>query len=275
MTSKKLQVRVRTLLCLAAIAVLAASVVVAQEPPPPPPHGHNVMFMGGPGPMGGEFGEGKTVKGLPLSADVIVVREMTLADGNRIHNESQIKVYRDAEGRVRREMGLGLATPTVGPVKHNLIFINDPVAGTRYVLNPDNKTARETPAHGPEGLTGERAAHMKEMMGGEGNVTKEELGTKTVNGFQAEGIRITRTIPAGAMGNEKAIAVTTERWYSPDLQMVVMTVHTDPMMGTVTAKLANVVQGAQDASLFQVPSDYTVQSGKPGDPMFVPMKPQP
>jgi len=54
-----------------------------------------------------------------------------------------------------------------------------------------------------------------------------------------------------------------------------MTVHTDPMMGTVTAKLANVVQGAQDASLFQVPSDYTVQSGKPGDPMFVPMKPQP
>ena len=84
---------------------------------------------------------------------------------------------------------------------------------------------------------------------------------------------MTRTIPAGEMGNEKPISVVTERWYSPELQIAVMTVHTDPMMGTVTTKLANVTQGAPDASLFQVPSDYTVQTGKRGDPMFVPMKP--
>ena len=41
--------------------------------------------MGGPGPMGGpmaEFGDGKTVKGAPLSADIVVVRETVLADGN-------------------------------------------------------------------------------------------------------------------------------------------------------------------------------------------------
>ena len=42
--------------------------------------------------------------------------------------------------------------------------------------------------------------------------------------------------------------VVTERWYSPDLQIAVMTVHTDPMMGTVTTKLVNVTQGAPDAS---------------------------
>ena len=94
-----------------------------------------------------------------------------------------------------------------------------------------------------------------------------------MNGLQAEGIRVTRTIPAGAIGNDKPIEVVTERWYSPDLQIAVMTVHTDPMMGTMTTKLVNVTRGDPDASLFQVPSDYKVETGKPDEMMYMPMKP--
>jgi hypothetical protein len=226
--------------------------------------------------MGGEFGDGKTVTGAPLTGTLVVTRDTMLADGNKIHNESQAKVYRDAEGRVRREMGVDLVTPSTGSVKRNFIVITDPVAGNRYMLNPDNKTARQMPLHG-----GHHAGGGPQVLGddpakgpgGAGEVTKEQLGTKTVNGLQAEGIRVSRTIPAGTMGNEKAIVVVTERWYSPDLQIAVMTVHTDPMMGTVTTKLVNVTQGVPDASLFQVPSGYTLESGKPGDPMYVPMKP--
>jgi hypothetical protein len=104
-------------------------------------------------------------------------------------------------------------------------------------------------------------------------VTKEQLGTKTVNGVQAEGVRVTRTIPAGAIGNDKPIEVVTERWYSTDLQMVVMTTHTDPMMGTVSVKLASVVRGDPDPGLFQIPSDYKVETGKLNQPMFMPEKP--
>jgi hypothetical protein len=249
-------------------------VAAAQGPPPPPPGGG---FMGGPGPMGGpmgDIGEVKPVKGAPLSAEIVVTRETTLADGNHIRNESQSKVYRDSEGRVRREMNVDLATPATGKIKHNFIIINDPVAGARYMLNPDNKTARQMPMHGgPNGPGKNHAEHHGAGPQDPEGVTKEQLGTKSINGIQAEGVRVTRTIPAGEMGNEKPISVVTERWYSPDLQMAVMTVHTDPMMGTVTAKLVNVTPGAPDASLFQVPSDYTVQSGKRGDPMFVPMKP--
>src|SRR5271157_1240799 len=269
--------RARGIQWFAMIALFAviAGVAIAQEPPPPPPDGMAMggpVLMGGPGPMGVEAIEGKTVKGSPLTAVFVTIRETTLADGNRIHNESQSKVYRDAEGRVRREMGVNLATPATGPVKHNLVVITDPVAGTRYVLNPDNKTARQTQhSVGPAGKDHE--GHPGGM-GGPGEVTKEQLGTKTVNGFQAEGLRVTRTIRAGAMGNEKAITVVTERWYSPDLQIVVMTTHTDPMMGTVTTKLASLTQGAPDATLFQVPSDFTMQKAKPGDPMFVPMQPR-
>lgn len=274
----KLKISAISLGWILAASLLAAGSAVAQDPPHPP---HDMM--GGPGPMGGpglmggpmaDFGEGKTVKGAPLSAEIVVVRETVLADGNRIHNESQSKLYRDAEGRVRRDLDVDLTMPAVGRIKHNLIVITDPVAGTRYMLNPDNKTARTVPMHGKT-IHGDkdREAHMKAMEASGGSVTREQLGTKSVNGIQAEGIRVTRTIPAGAMGNEKPINVVTERWYSPELQIAVMTVHTDPMMGTVTTKLANLTQAAPDPSLFQVPSDYTVRSGKPGDPMFMPAKP--
>lgn len=257
---------------LTALVAVAATLAIAQEPPPPPPP-HDGMMMGGPGPMSVEFGDGKTIKGSPLTAMFVTIRETTLSDGNRIHNETQSKVYRDADGRVRREMGVDLATPMAGPVKHNLVVITDPVAGTRYVMNPDNKTARQMPMRNPGQAGKDHQGHQR-AMGEPGDVSKEQLGTKTVDGVQAEGVRVTRTIPAGTMGNEKAITVVTERWYSPDLQMVVLTSHTDPMMGTVTTKLVNATQGAPDPSLFQLPSDYAVEKGKRGDPMYLPMKPQ-
>jgi hypothetical protein len=231
--------------------------------------------------MGGDFGDGKTVTGAPLTAVVVVTRDTTLADGNKIHNESQSKIYRDTEGRVRRELTVDLLTPATGKVNRNFIVINDPVAGKRYMLNPDNKTAHLMAPHGPHHANNRSnsAANATSGFGGPGgpggagNVTKVQLGTQTVNGVQAEGVRVTRTIPAGAIGNDKPIEVVTERWYSPDLQIAVMTIHRDPMMGTVTAKMVSVVRGDPDPSLFQVPSDYKLEAGKPNQPMFMPNKP--
>jgi hypothetical protein len=280
----------KTLIKLIVPFVILASVltatVLAQSAPPPP--ANDAFFMGGPGGMmGGEFGDNKTVTGAPLKAVFVTTRDITLADGNEIHRESQLTIYRDSEGRVRREVGIDFATPATGNVKRNFITINDPVAGKRYMLNPDNKTAHlmpprgahhanrvgdpnANPAPGPQGPGGP---------GGPGDVTQEPLDPKTVNGVQAhdlcgcqpEGVRVTRTIPAGAIGNDKPIVVVTERWYSTDLQMVVLTTHTDPMMGTVTAKLASVARGdPNNPSLFQIPSDYKVETGKPNGPPFSP-----
>ena len=108
-----------------------------------------------------------------------------------------------------------------------------------------------------------------------GNVNREQLGSKTVNGLQAEGTRVTRTIPAGQIGNEKPIEVVTERWYSTDLQLPLTTVHNDPMMGTVTTNLTNISHAAPDPSLFQVPSDYKTETGQPGDALYMPKNVKP
>lgn len=274
-------------LLLAVFVIALGCVAFAQSdapapPPPPPPH-EGIGMMMGPGPMGGphhdEMGEGKLVKGAPMSGYIVMTRDTTLADGNTIHTENQTKVYRDSAGRVRREVGIELNTPTTGAAKRSMIVITDPVAGYRYILNPDNKTARQMPlrpSKGPRPANGkhqDNGEHEKMWAKSETEVTKESLGAKTVNGLQAEGTRVTRTIPAGQIGNAKAIEVVTERWISTDLQMPVTMTHTDPMMGTMTTKLSNINRAEPDASLFQVPSDYKIKTGKPDEPFYMPMKP--
>lgn len=78
---------------------------------------------------------GATVKGAPYSADEIRETTQTLGDGTRIHSEAKVSVYRDGEGRIRRE------TPTS-------VEIWDSTAGTTYMLNPKNMTYRTMEVHG-------------------------------------------------------------------------------------------------------------------------------
>jgi len=105
------------------------------------------------------------------------------------------------------------------------------------------------------------------------NVASESLGTKTILGLPATGTRVTRTIPAGQIGNTKAISVVTERWVSIDLQIPLSTTHTDPMMGNMTTTVTSVTRGEPDATLFQVPSDYKIEAGKHGDMLYMTAKP--
>ncbi len=88
----------------------------------------------------------------------------------------------------------------------------------------------------------------------------ESLGTQTMEGVLTEGKRTTRTIPAGRIGNTQPIEITSEVWYSPDLQVVVMSKHHDPRMGDTTYQLTGITRGEPDHSLFEVPPGYTVKT---------------
>jgi hypothetical protein len=87
----------------------------------------------------------------------------------------------------------------------------------------------------------------------------ESLGKQTIEGVEAEGTRSTLTIPAGTIGNELPIASTTERWYSSELQTVVMSKRSDPRFGDTVYRLTNIQRGEQPATLFDVPADYTIK----------------
>jgi hypothetical protein len=95
--------------------------------------------------------------------------------------------------------------------------------------------------------------------------TEEHLPARTIEGLRVDGIRRTQTIAAGAIGNERPIAVTTEEWTSPDLKALVLSEHTDPRTGTSTYKLVRVSRSEPAASLFQVPPDYAVMPSGRGE----------
>ncbi len=291
---------------------------------PPPPSGDTFVFMSS------EVNfEGKPVKAAPYSAQAVTETTQTLGDGNRIVNKVTTSLYRDSEGRTRRDQTLKLLGGVgEGGEPLQTIFINDPVAGVSYALDSRSHVAHKSmPFHlermtmranspdgpPPPGAGGEKSVRVEagsgerieirtqtaplagpppgvpspegeqfslRTEGGVGsnfmfvrkdkdpnhNVVKESLGKQVFEGVEAEGTRSTFTIPAGEIGNERPIEVVNERWYSPELQMVVMSRHTDPRFGETIYRLTNISRDEPGKSLFEVPAGYTVKEGMPGPP---------
>ncbi|HVF41536.1 MAG TPA: hypothetical protein VM936_00900 [Pyrinomonadaceae bacterium] len=270
---------------------------------------------------------GKVVKGAPYSAQAVTESVQTLADGNHIVHKNSAQVYRDSEGRTRRDQTLGAIGPYAAagdPIQ--TFFINDPVSGVNYIFDPRSKVARKLPRMewrwrteekpgagsnaatrdrervvreheaetrafvftepaappppgtrvkvrgggatedfvGPESLSDGQRVRVEFLGSPKAEAKTEKLEARNVEGVQAEGTRITTTIPAGDIGNEQPIQIVDERWYSPELQIIVMTRHSDPRFGETTYRLTNIQRGEPSASLFQVPPDYAVKEGGPG-----------
>ncbi|HEX3252275.1 MAG TPA: hypothetical protein VHS05_22755 [Pyrinomonadaceae bacterium] len=300
------------------VVVKQQRLIQGPEGAPPPPDA-NVWFM-----ASESFG-GKTVKGAPYSADAVTETIQTLGDGNRIINRITSSVYRDGEGRTRREQTLkGLGIPGMGDEPLQTIFINDPVAGVTYALDTRTQTAHKSMTFtfelaGKQGIEGAQRFEFKvapgtavtgtttrsmilttpmgappagapmpppdvdhftmrteggvagtyvfkTFPGANNNAVQEQLGKQTIEGVEAEGTRTTITIPAGEIGNERAIEIVSERWYSPELQLVVMSRHSDPRTGEATYKLTNINRTEPAKALFEVPPGYTIKDG----PQFAP-----
>ena len=92
-----------------------------------------------------------------------------------------------------------------------------------------------------------------------GKGEQKPLGTREFDGVKADGTMTSYTIPAGQIGNEKPIVVTSERWFSPELHVVVYAKNSDPRTGDTIYRLANVKRGEPPADLFRIPADYKVR----------------
>jgi hypothetical protein len=225
-----------------------------------------------------EFADGHMVKGAPYSAEASTETLQVLADGNRISRKITNSVARDGEGRTRREETLGQPGSTE---QRKFIFINDPVAQTTYVLDNSSKEAHVTQTMQYRAMSKEMEAKRSaehemvrtvtnfhgngehgvgigvgiEMKSGSEKV--EQLGTRTIQGVAAEGRRVTNTIAAGEIGNDRPIEVVRETWYSSELQITLMSTTSDPRIGTTTYQVTSLQRGEPSQSLFAVPAEYT------------------
>ena len=212
--------------------------------------------------MAEPFDLGKPVAGAPYAADITTEIVQVLADGNRIERRSTSSVARDSAGRVRRTQQLTAIGPMLPPAGARIVTIQDPVAGTFYSLDDERKVALQSPPMFTKRLEGPAP---RPHPGGAppGESKTESLGVRQFEGVSAEGTRSVVTIAAGAIGNQAPIEIVSERWYSKDLQTVVYSRRSDPRFGETIFRLENITRAEPPAELFQVPSDYTVQSGPP------------
>ena len=74
---------------------------------------------------------GKVVTGAPFSAVAVGETKQTLADGTTISRKFQTNLFRDAQGRFRKEVTMPAIGPLAASGKHprSFVVIQDPVAG--------------------------------------------------------------------------------------------------------------------------------------------------
>ena len=233
--------------------------------------------------------ESKLVKGAPYSGDVVTESIQWLSDGNRIVQRSTARVFRDSEGRIRREEDRPSGTP--------MVSITDPVAGVSFSLDSERRVALQTPNNAAvhvmeafrksqagivtrlppgalekvekaaqevedrlvKGWTAHYEPSMVAVYVASDRVIIEKLPARDIEGVRAEGVRRTTTIPAGEIGNDLPIEIVSEEWFSPELQVLVLTERKDPRLGTSTYKVVNINRSEPAAYLFEVPSDYTMK----------------
>lgn len=205
-----------------------------------------------------EFGmSNKVVQGAPYSAQAVTEFTQTLANGDHIQRTTTATIARDSQGRTRMERSFGaIGALSAERRSGKAVMIFDPVAGKSYVLDANSRTARSTP------IPAARANATFHARREPQSAKTEDLGTQVIQGVSAQGTRITRVIPAGREGNEKEIDIVTETWYSPDLQVVVMSKTSDPRFGDSVYQLNTLSRTEPDPALFTVPSDYTVKEGQ-------------
>lgn len=247
----------------------------------------------------------EVVKGAPFSGTMRTESTRSFADGNRIHQESSSKMWRDKDGRVRTEAEIMLP-PGLSQDAPTLITISDPVAKVRYVLEPEKKIARKMPfapelqvrhvsgpvtaAAGPgvmniavapppdAGAPEQRRNvffYSKGKRMNNEDAKSENLGERDFEGIHATGTRLTTTIPAGEINNDRPIEIVSENWYSKDLKTTMMSKHSDPWAGDFTSRLTELNTNDPDPSLFVVPPGYNVVEDKLMDEMLAAPPPSP
>jgi hypothetical protein len=231
------------------------------------------MGFGGSGFMG-PGGPQATVAGAPYSGVEVTTTQQTLAGGNTIQTQRQSTVYRDSQGRVRTETAVQRPGASGARTSATAVTIHDPVAGVVRRVDTQNRVVTEIPIRTGSPRNGAAAGQRANLgrgpnarHGADPNVTTEDLGQQTINGVAATGHRITRTIPAGAMGNAQAIQSVREVWTSADLKVPVLIKTSDPRFGTTVTQLTNITRAEPDAALFQAPAGYTVRQGAAARPM--------
>lgn len=225
----------------------------------------------------------KVVKNSSFSAEFQSESVRILPDNASQNNGSQVVsrvttlVYRDRDGRNRREQTIHATGQTAGTsgtaATGQAIEIYDPVSGFGYTLYPATRTAyryKKPADQQTAAAVWDKVPQTIEITssdkGSDNQTTQykldppriEALGNRTIKGAQAIGKRFTLKIPMNAVGNPLETETVHEVWYAPQLKMLIQSSTKNPHQGEHTFQMTSLSQTEPSASLFRVPSDYKI-----------------
>ena len=224
----------------------------------------------------------RVVLDAPFSAEMDTLSTHTLEDGTKIEKQGAVShQYRDSLGRTRFERAP--LPPMIGRLSLSrdlgdlsMIEISDPIALKEYTLYPSRREAH-VQAHWSwaRKLWGSQSGEQQFSRPAPADsdlprpkFTKEYLGTQSIDGLQAVGIKDVTTYPAGWNGNDREYSSTHESWCSLELHVIILNKLYNPDMGETTQRLTNINRSEPDPSLFELPADYTPHGGEAGNGDF-------
>jgi hypothetical protein len=226
--------------------------------------------------LGGEL---LPVVNAPFSGVGTTTHVQKLLDGNRVTRKDTSTYHRDGQGRMRIERSMG----TLGVKMPGFMFVSitDPVTGRMLSLQPQAKTYYEYQSSVPvpplqPPVKGSPPQIQTVFFGtffGVGaspeNFREIPLGEKTIDGLRVVGTRVEQTIPAGSIGNDRAIISVAESWFSEALGVVVESTQRSPTGIESYYRLSQIVRGEPARELFSAPADYARQeTNNSFGPMF-------
>jgi hypothetical protein len=221
----------------------------------------------------------RTGVGTAYSLTATINTETKLSDGNTISGFTTVHQARDTQGRTRVE------TPSIcamdkdhQPHWDGFITVEDPVASTYTLWQESFPSFRKiaTVTHAPSlklsnPPTAQQEYNIAEQLGqASGHVGPqakyaaqfkvEDLGKRIIAGLESSGMRITRTVPSGMLGNSLPLTYIEEKWVSDDYRIILLDISDDPVLGKSTYEVTSFTPSEPDPSLFQPPADYEINN---------------
>ncbi len=198
------------------------------------------------------------IPGAPFSATVQLERTDLRPDGSAVASHSTIAIARDADGRIHNEYRPFTPAAVTRALPILSIHLYDPQTRISTMLYPQQHTFSVFAVNRPPATDTPQGFASRTNFGAPPSqfASEQDLGTRTIAGLQAHGIRESQTIPAEASGTGQALLVTDDYWYSADLRINLEVVHTDPRLGGFTTTVTTVSRTPPDPQLFTVPADY-------------------
>jgi hypothetical protein len=196
------------------------------------------------------------IPGKPFFAHTTTEWTRTLADGNVVSKRINAVLARDSRGRLYREIHRFVPSGSKDVAPLEQLHLYDPVTRTRLFC--DGHTFQcilcdyspQTYFDPPQ--ESDYARSNKTM-------TRELLGSDTIEGLYVTGSRETTTLKSGVDGNQQPLVSTREFWYSPELEINLAVTRTSPLEGKAAIRLSGIKLGEPDSHLWDVPIGFSLR----------------